>query len=233
MRTGNGMDQLMASLETMMHGILRSLETSALGQSPPVDHAAEERGRELRRHTHLLPRIPSHWRSLVRPPIVSAICAWRWGDGNLVLLGETGSGKTLGAAALATRLLTEATADRDWSRARRLVFVDAARLAIAREQHGLGEGEAPLVQRCLTTPLLFLDELGYLDKNTGIVEQVIDVRNKTGLPIVVTSGMQPIELQARYGSATARKLMPNRTGDTIVQVFGFSGSGSSGGQRRL
>jgi hypothetical protein len=36
----------------------------------------------------------------------------------------------------------------------------------------------------------------------------------------VTSGMPPIELQGRYGSATARKLMNGRTSDVLVQVFG-------------
>jgi hypothetical protein len=209
----------MAELETLMQSLRRRVESKWNESSEPVDYAAEQRKIDLVRRLRCLPRVPSHWRSLVRPPIIAAIGAWQWGDGNLMLLGDTGCGKTLGAAVLAKRLLTEVATDRDWRRARLLVFVDAAQLAIAREQHGLGQGEAPLVQRCLSTPLLFLDELGYLDKDNGVIGQVIDARSKAGLPMIVMSGMQPRDLVGRYGSATARKLMTEQTKATVVQVF--------------
>lgn len=213
----------MRDLETLMQDLLRGVERKAVErheQSASLDFGEEQRRKEVQRLLNLLPAIPSNWRILARAPIVAAISRWRWGDGNLVFLGDTGCGKTLGAAALAKRLLTEPTTEREWSRARRLVFVDAAQLAVAREQHGLGQGEAPLVQRCVNAPLLVLDELGYLDKETGVIEQVVDARNKARRPMIVTSGMMPGELQERYGSATTRKMMSGRSNDAVIQVFG-------------
>jgi hypothetical protein len=217
----------MSKLETLMDDLLLSVQAGAGSQrasAPVLDYAARKRREELAQSLRLIPSVPPNWRQLVHERILQAISTWAWGDGNLVLLGDTGRGKTLGAAALARRLLREVTTDGQWHRARRVLFVDAARLAVAREQHGLGEGEAPLVQRCMDTPLLFLDEMGYLDKCTGVIDQVIDTRNKTGLPIVATSGLEPRDLGTRYGSATARKLMAGRPRDKMVQVFQADGS---------
>lgn len=208
------------NFDEMLADLQRTMTFSASKDSPRAapDFAAEQRAKVRRRLESSLPAIPDSWRELVYPRIVQAIEHWRWGHGNLVLLGHTGCGKTLGAAVLARRLIREAQAPREWHRARRLVFVDAAQLAIAREQHGLGQGEAPLVERCVRASVLFLDELGYLDKDTGVVEQVIDARSKANRPIVVTSGMTPEELVERYGAAIGRKLMERR--NQVVRVFG-------------
>jgi len=213
----------MPELQVLLNDILRSLESNARqrpkgssGHSEPVALIPDaERAEALAR----FPRVPPRWQDFVHPRISAAVTSWTWGNGNMLLLGHTGCGKTVAATALARRLLLEATTERDWSRARRLLFVEAARLAIAREQHGLGDGEAPLVERAIRTPLLILDEVGYLDKPTGVIEQVIDARNKSRRPTVATSGMQPEELQDRYGSATARKMMAMDPSDLIVQVF--------------
>lgn len=206
-------DEMLAELRRQM-----TFSASKTATSTAADFAAEQRAKVRRRLESSLPAIPANWQEFVHPRIAEAIEQWRWGHGNLVLLGHTGCGKTLGAAVLARRLIREARAPRDWHRARRLVFVDAARLAIAREQHGLGQGEAPLVERCLRAPVLFLDELGYLDRDTGVVEQVIDARSKASQPLVVTSGMTPEEIVERYGAATARKLLECR--HLVTQLFG-------------
>ena len=212
----------MNDLSTLMRDILRGIETHQQNSSEPgtsIPSASDDRRSEIVARLRIMPAVPSTWHDLVHARIRSAVLQWSWGDGNLLLLGDTGCGKTLGAAALARRLITTAKTERDWRRARGIAFVEAARLAIAREQYGLGQGEAPLVQRCIAAPLLILDELGYLDKETGTIEQVIDERNKARRPVVVTSGMQPHELQARYGDATARKLMAAHANDVLVQVF--------------
>jgi DNA replication protein DnaC len=212
----------MHDLSTLMHEVLRGIESRQQSRPEPGMNdgsAAAGQSSELIARLRTLPAVPSTWEDLVHARIRSAVNQWSWGDGNLLLLGSTGCGKTVGAAVLARRLLTTAKTERDWRRARGIAFVEAARLAIAREQHGLGQGEAPLVQRCFTASLLILDELGYLDKETGTIEQVVDARNKARRPIVVTSGMQPQELQARYGGATARKLMAAHSNDVLVQVF--------------
>ncbi len=189
-------------------------------RSPGLDPAEDGRAKVRRRIEATLPAIPENWRELTHPQILQAIKAWRWGNGNLILLGHTGCGKTLGAAVLARRILREAPCPRAWARAKRIVFVDAAQLALAREQHGLGQGEAPLVERCTSASLLFLDELGYLDKDTGVVEQVIDARSKANRPVVVTSGMTPEELVDRYGAAIGRKLMEGRRSHHTIATHG-------------
>ncbi len=178
--------------------------------------AADPMRKEKLERLKKLPVVPTNWRAFVDPRIAEVASMWRWTRLNLVLLGHTGCGKTLAAAALARRLIAEAESPAEWRRARRLTFVDAARLALAREQCGLGQGEAPLIDRCLAAPLLVIDELGFLDKGTGVIEQVVDQRNKHRLPMVVTSGMTPPQLEGRYGTATARKLME---GARMVQVF--------------
>jgi DNA replication protein DnaC len=212
----------MRDLSTLMHEILRGIEARPQSRSELGTFdgsAAGERSPELIARLRAIPTVPPAWEDLVHARIRSAVNQWSWGDGNLLLLGDTGCGKTLGAAVLARRLLTTAKTERDCRRARGIVFVEAARLAIAREQHELGHGEAPLVQRCVSASLLILDELGYLDKGTGTVEQVVDARNKARRPTVVTSGMTPQELQARYGGATARKLMAAHANDVVLQIF--------------
>jgi DNA replication protein DnaC len=203
-----------------MQNILKDLERrSGADASAPSKLIHDPRRAELAERLRALPFIPREWRRLVHPRIATAVTDWSWADGNLLLLGTTGCGKTVGVVALAKRLLACASEQRDWERARRIVFVDAARLALAREQHGLGGGEAPLVERCMNAPLLIVDEVGYLDKDTGVLEQVVDARNKSRLPIVLTSGMEPQELHERYGAATARKMMGAVGRDAVIQVF--------------
>lgn len=186
-------------------------------ESCTASASSERRDEPLRLALRKLPKIPDNWRQLVDGRIANAVANLCWSSGNLILLGNTGCGKTLGAAVLAKRLLLAAEQGRAWNRARRIVFVDAAKLALAREQYGFGAGEAPLIAKCESAPLLVLDELGFLDKDTGVIEQVIDARDKARRPTVVTSGMKPEELEGRYGTATARKLMGQ--GHQVVQVF--------------
>jgi hypothetical protein len=211
------------NLQALMRDILKGIENRQRPDPAAPEPMHDRRKTELVTCLRRMPTVPSGWRQLVHPRIETAVTEWSWGDGNLLLLGNTGCGKTIGAAALARRLLVRAADDLGWERARRIVFVDAARLAVAREQHGLGHGEAPLVERCIRTPLLFIDELGYLDKETGVLEQVVDARNKAQLPVVVASGMEPKEIQLRYGAATARKMMAMGRSDLIVQVFAPQG----------
>ncbi len=86
-------------------------------------------------------------------------------------------------------------------------------------QRQLGQGEARLVERCTGASLLFRDELGCLDKDARVAEQVIDARSKANRPIVVTSGMTPEGLVERYGAAIGRKLMEGGR-HRVTRAFG-------------
>jgi DNA replication protein DnaC len=121
-------------------------------------------------------------------------------SGSLLLRGPSGSGKT----SLACALL------RAWDGAhpRRLgVFMPAWKLGVSRAQYGLGQGEAPEVERAMTTRLLLLDDLGS-ERNiaTNAVPDVIFARAMAGLPTWVTTWMTAAEVAQRYGDGIARRL---------------------------
>jgi hypothetical protein len=120
--------------------------------------------------------------------------------GSLLVVGPSGSGKT----SLACALL------RAWDAVhpRRLgVFMPAWKLGIARAHHGLGQGEAPDVERAMTTRLLVIDDLGS-ERNiaTNAVPDVILARALAGLPTWVTTWMTAAEVAQRYGDGIARRL---------------------------
>ncbi len=116
----------------------------------------------------------------------------------LVLLGSAGSGKTsLAAAALRAM-------------ARRLDavgrFVTAFDIAKARQEHRLGEGEAPAIEKALQARVLVLDELGAeLGRNTA-VQEVIHERHSRERPTIYTTGFSKSELEGRYGAGIARRI---------------------------
>ena len=123
------------------------------------------------------------------------------GSAGLVLEGPSGSGKT----SLACALL------RAWGRAQsappRAVFVPAWKLGVARAQHGLGQGEAPEVERAFTAGLCVIDDLGG-ERNTAMnaVPDVIFARALAGRPTWVTTWMTPEAVTQRYGDGIARRL---------------------------
>jgi hypothetical protein len=138
--------------------------------------------------------------------------------GSMGLLGPAGCGKTVTAAAVATRLCTEAVdayggAERDSSKlewAARILWTTAAELCSARRQHRLGEGEAPTFKRAETAPLLMLDEVGQEIADDRWLLELLDVRYASGLPTLSTSGLTRAQLEGRYGSGTLRRLVePN------------------------
>jgi DNA replication protein DnaC len=118
----------------------------------------------------------------------------------LLLVGPSGSGKT----SLACALL------RAWearNACRRGVFAAAWKLGVARAQHGLGQGEAPEVERAMAAALLVLDDVGS-ERNTATnaVPDVIFARALAGMPTWVTTWMTPDVVSQRYGDGIARRL---------------------------
>lgn len=142
-------------------------------------------------------------------------------DATVVLLhGPTGAGKTSLAAAMIgsmaaqyidgaskalwTRLVHER--DREFSG---LCWTTAKKLSLARGQHKLGGGEAPLVEQASECGLLVLDDLGQ-EADWSAVYDVIDARYTTGKPTIVTTFLTWPAIKARYGDGMGRRLTEDR-----------------------
>jgi len=127
------------------------------------------------------------------------------GAARVVFSGPSGSGKTSFAIACLRERIPYG------------IFVSAIRLGTARIQGRAGDGEAALVERAMTAPLLLLDEVGGETKTaTNAVKDVIFARMDADLPTWITTGFGRDELLAMYGDGCLRRL----TEDVTVLRFG-------------
>jgi len=118
-----------------------------------------------------------------------------------VIIGPAGSGKTsLACAAFALFVET-----RKWS-ANRAMFVHAYRLASARAQYKLGDGDAPLVEQAMRAPLIVLDDLGN-ERRTELsaVPDVIFERHAEERASWITTPFSAEQVAQKYGDGIARR----------------------------
>lgn len=130
----------------------------------------------------------------------------------LLFLGPTGAGKT----SLAVAML-DAWVRHDPSSRKGALFVEAGWLSRARARHKLGADEAPLVQSCMTAPLLVLDDLGSeREDRDGCITDVLWTRTNHDRPMWITCGLasekQTIDAFAeaiakRYDGGFARRII--------------------------
>jgi DNA replication protein DnaC len=206
--------------ERLRKFFLATIERSYLKQLPqwPVQRTAQERLRVL--HTTARRAIE------------------RWdGTNNLLLLGPTGCGKTTGAVHVVLAILSKwidadcptdqpsplphprkvtgehallyeiVAADRFWTQ--------ATEIERARRQHALGSGEAPFLRGTQAVDLLVVDDLGQEETrgDTALMD-VVNERYNNSKPTIITSGLRPEELTARYGSAFVGRL--NQRGGALM-----------------
>lgn len=155
-------------------------------------------------------RVGSAEQLKVRVPekaFLEAVLGWRWGGGNLLLLGSTGLGKSTAAAILFRWLLREGVrlAGKAWNSARFMAWFGAADLLAASREHPFGKGEAPECQQACRASLLVLDDAGW-DRDPGPCSLVLDERYRCGLPTVITSGKTEGDLRGHYGAAVVRRM---------------------------
>lgn len=132
--------------------------------------------------------------------------------GGRLICGPTGVGKTTALVAVTRRLITENIDHPDPDRP--LAGVDirwarAADLPIARLGHGLGHGEAELVERARNCEILCLDDLGWESRRAGaddVISEVIAYRYDTGRVTWVTTGLRPEQVVEKYSEAFTRKI---------------------------
>lgn len=161
---------------------------SAIAQLPPAYRWSHPDAPDL-------PNRAPRW-GAIRATILDAVQNRR----SAVLIGPAGSGKTSVAAAM----IRHAWAIHQAEHPR---FFHAHRLAIARGQHGLGEGEAPMVHWAMTSPMVVIDDLGNERKTElSAVMDVIFDRHAESLCTWYTTPFGHDEISKRYGDGIARRV---------------------------
>lgn len=160
----------------------------------------------------------------IHPRILRAVSAWRWGSGNLVLMGRTGAGKTSGAAHLVRRLCAEAArhGGEAFELCQLIRWQSCRVLSDAGREAKLGTGLPEVIARCQHARLLVLNDMGMADDRRTL-ERVLDERNERGWPTITTTGMRargPESIDALLGDALSRRLFECK-GDkgTFVEVW--------------
>jgi len=128
---------------------------------------------------------------------------------SIVITGGSGSGKT----SLACALLRQASADRNQPGK----FVTAFDLAVARQQHPLGEGEAPTVEGAFEAPILIIDEIGSEHGRNTATQEVIHHRHNWARATIYTTGFSAAELVQRYGDGILRRVFE---GSSVIRLGG-------------
>jgi DNA replication protein DnaC len=119
---------------------------------------------------------------------------------NLLFIGPSGSGKTSLAVAMLDAWVRVAPKERA-----RAMYVEAAWLSRARARHRLGE-ESPLVEACISAPLLVLDDLGSeREDRDGCITDVVYRRHNDDRPIWITCGMAKDPTLEAFGELLARR----------------------------
>lgn len=175
----------------------------------------------------------SNQRLPVRRALGDAIRGWTRSTGNMLLCGDTGTGKSTAAVALARRILrtaeSRALPPDDMAFAVGLRFMTARALIADMRAHPLGAGnDSPLYRAAARATLLVLDEVGFEPKDERnlpvqrlIEDRYDDQRKRT----VVTTGLTLTQLADRYGAANVRRMGNDQERGLVVEAF------RSGGER--
>lgn len=137
--------------------------------------------------------------------------------GSVLLIGPSGSGKTslavakLRQAFSAARAVCDQPSNDRFRTACGAFFASATRLARAGMEHRLGAGRPPLVDRCVRSTLLVLDEMGmdqqilHATSSTSVAE-VLHERHAVCRPTIVTTFLSERQMADHYGAGIARRL---------------------------
>lgn len=136
---------------------------------------------------------------------------YRRTDGSLLILGETGIGKTACAVASALRVLDMGVAgklDAEAIRfARGIRLVTGLEVARARAETRLG-GRAPAISDAEGASLLIFDEVGYEAQGSDpyAIRDILWARGRAGKLTIATSGQTRAAFTKRYGQPFVRRL---------------------------
>ncbi len=204
-----------ASLSDVLKAAERARAACERRGIPETTDAAE-------RHTKLRPvleQLPAgmhratrqELESRIDPRVLRAVVGWRWGFGNLVLMGATGAGKTSGAAHLVRRLCFEAAVHggEAFELAQLIRWQSCRALSEVARETRLGTGAPEAVTRCQNARLLVLNDLGTND-DRATLERILDQRYERGWPTLTTTGLTAEQLEATFGDALSRRIFECR-----------------------
>ena len=168
-----------------------------------------------------LPAFCKRSREEMEPRVVPALLALSRAvpRRSALICGPSAAGKTTAVALAFRSALYEGVAKGGpaWHFARRMVWERAFELACHRGEHVLGAGEPPRVDRCRRASLVVLDDIGKEPPNLSIhLWQVVNLLYEAEIPMLVTTGLTPAELDARYDANFVRRALE---GGQIVDVF--------------
>jgi DNA replication protein DnaC len=146
---------------------------------------------------------------------------WEPADGGVIIIGPTGSRKSLACAAMTARRIRVAFEAHDHGFAFRpqIAWARAIDLANARRQHPLGS-EPESLTAAKEIPVLVLDDLGWEPVSDGTIPEILAHRYDRGLATVATSGTPYAELAARYTEAPLRRILESgKREGRIVSLF--------------
>lgn len=199
-------------------------QNQALAAEQEQKRTAESEARRkklLAPMAEMAPRYASVRFSNVEPRVAVANAVARGrgacGAAMVTLMGATGAGKTSLAAAMFADILERAVAGDAAAEAlaATAMWTTATALAKARREHGLGLGDAPLVERAISASLLVIDDAG-MEPTFDAVTQVICDRYDAERPTIVTTGYGRAKLTEKYGDGVFRRLTDRRTATVIV-----------------
>lgn len=119
-------------------------------------------------------------------------------DGGVLLLGPTGTGKTVSAGLAIARLAPDTL---------RLVWTHAAHLARAWAGHPLGQGEPHAVGAAERALLLVIDDWTWEKEGDTTIAEILATRYDRGLPTIATCGRSVEDLTKRVGNAVVRRVL--------------------------
>lgn len=149
----------------------------------------------------------AEWCAKAHPRLVKFADRWTMLLGSFALLGKSGTGKTSSCRALCDRLRREALARGDV--AHPIVgAVWANGVDYARHRRELPRGKPDLELDAMgKASFLVLDEIGQEDCQPQWLLEVLDARYRRKRPTLTTSGLTRAQLEARYGTGIARRLV--------------------------
>jgi DNA replication protein DnaC len=160
--------------------------------------------------------------------LLALVARWTRADGNVLLLGKTGAGKSTSAVAGAKRILRRAEAQvlpvDEMAFAVRLRFVRGRDLVADARNHPLGSrGDPPLFRAAERASLLILDEVGFEppDVQAGTIARLLERRyDDKSKRTWATSGLTKEQFAERYGAALGRKMgIDEPEQGVVVEVF--------------
>lgn len=200
-----------ATLGDVMRAAERARQAA---ESCPVPVPTDAQERQLRLKP-VLEQLPAGMHRATRlelegridPKLLKAVLGWRWGGGNLVLMGATGSGKTSAAAHLVRRLCFEGAVrgGEAYELAKLIRWQSCRALSDVGRETRLGTGTPEPVTRCQNARLLVLNDLGAND-DRATLERILDERYERGWPTITTTGLGGEQLDALFGDALSRRI---------------------------